>query len=147
MIYFMTKHILNIGSDKMNEDILELYKIEEYATVFHLVSNIEGELEEHISSVTCMKECFPGGSITGAPKIRAMEIIEEIEGLRRHLYTGSIGYFDIRGNCDFNIVIRTIVKKDNKAFVGIGGGITYESNEEAEWFETIDKAKALMRVL
>ena len=127
--------------------VTDLFKIEEYATVFHLVSEIEGELEDKVSAVKCMKECFPGGSITGAPKIRAMEIIEELEGLKRNLYTGSIGYFDIRGNCDFNIVIRTIVKKDNKAFVGIGGGITYESNEEAEWFETIDKAKALMRVL
>lgn len=127
--------------------VSELYKIEEYATVFHLVSSIEGELEDNVSSVKCMSECFPGGSITGAPKIRAMEIIEEIEGLKRNLYTGSIGYFDLRGNCDFNIVIRTIIKKNNKAYIGIGGGITYESEEEAEWYETIDKAKALMRVL
>ena len=127
--------------------VTDLFKIEEYATVFHLVSEIEGELEDKVSAVKCMKECFPGGSITGAPKIRAMDIIEELEGLKRNLYSGSIGYFEIRGNCDFNIVIRTYVKIDNKAFVGIGGGITYESNEEAEWLETIDKAKALMRVL
>lgn len=125
----------------------ELFKIEEYATVFHLVSDIEGELQDNISSIKCMKECFPGGSITGAPKIRAMEIIEELEGLKRNIYTGSIGYFDLRGNCDFNIVIRTIVKKDDKAYFGVGGGITWDSIEEAEWFETIDKAKALMRVL
>ncbi len=127
--------------------VTELFKIEEYATVFHLVSTIEGELEEGVSAVKCIRECFPGGSITGAPKIRAMEIIEELEGLRRNLYTGSIGYFDLRGNCDFNIVIRTIIKKDNKAYFGVGGGITYDSKEEDEWFETIDKGKALMRVL
>ena len=127
--------------------VTELFKIEEYATVFHLVSTIEGELEEGVSAVKCIRECFPGGSITGAPKIRAMEIIEELEKIRRNLYTGSIGYFDLRGNCDFNIVIRTIIKKDDKAYFGVGGGITWDSKEEDEWFETIDKGKALMRVL
>ena len=127
--------------------VVELFKIEEYATVFHLVATIEGRLKDKISSVKCMEECFPGGSITGAPKIRAMEIIEELEGLKRNIYTGAIGYFDLRGNCDFNIVIRTIIKKGNKAYFGVGGGITWDSVEEEEWFETIDKAKALMRVL
>lgn len=127
--------------------VTELFKIEEYETVFHLVATIEGELKENVSAVKCIRECFPGGSITGAPKIRAMEIIEELEKLKRNIYTGSIGYFDLRGNSDFNIVIRTIVKKDNKAYLGVGGGITWESIEEDEWFETIDKAKALMEVL
>lgn len=127
--------------------VTELFKLESYATVFHLVSNIIGELKEGYSSVKCMRECFPGGSITGAPKIRAMEIIEEIEGVKRNLYTGSIGYFDFRGNADFNIVIRTIIKKDNKAYFGVGGGITIDSIEEMEYEETLDKAKALMRVL
>ena len=127
--------------------VKELFKIEEYATVFHLVSDIEGKLMDDVTSVKCMRECFPGGSITGAPKIRAMEIIEELEGLKRGLYTGSIGYFDLRGNCDFNIVIRTIIKKDGKAYLGVGGGITWDSVEEAEWQETEDKAKALKRVL
>ena len=127
--------------------VTELFKLEEYETVFHLVATIEGKLKENVSSVKCIRECFPGGSITGAPKIRAMEIIEELEKLKRNIYTGSIGYFDLRGNSDFNIVIRTIVKKDNKAYLGVGGGITWESIEEDEWFETIDKAKALMGVL
>jgi len=127
--------------------VTELFKLEEYETVFHLVATIEGILKENVSSVKCIRECFPGGSITGAPKIRAMEIIEELEKLKRNIYTGSIGYFDLRGNSDFNIVIRTIVKKDNKAYLGVGGGITWESIENDEWFETIDKAKALMGVL
>ena len=127
--------------------VTENFKLEEYATVFHLVSTVEGELKESVSSVRCIKECFPGGSITGTPKIRSMEIIEELEGIKRNIYTGSIGYFDFRGNCDFNIVIRTIIKKDNKAFFGVGGGITYDSIEEDEYNETLDKAKALMRVL
>lgn len=127
--------------------VTELFKLEEYATVFHLVSTIEGKLKDNTSSVKCIKECFPGGSITGTPKIRAMEIIEELEGLKRNIYTGCVGYFDFRGNADFNIVIRTIVKKDNKAYFGVGGGITYDSIEEDEYNETLDKAKALMRVL
>ena len=127
--------------------VTENFKLEEYATVFHLVSTVEGELKDNVSSVRCIKECFPGGSITGTPKIRAMEIIEELEGIKRNIYTGSIGYFDFRGNCDFNIVIRTIIKKDNKAYFGVGGGITYDSIEEDEYSETLDKAKALMRVL
>lgn len=127
--------------------VTENFKLEEYATVFHLVSTVEGELRNDVSSVRCIKECFPGGSITGTPKIRAMEIIEELEGIKRNIYTGSIGYFDFRGNCDFNIVIRTIIKKDNKAFFGVGGGITYDSIEEDEYNETLDKARALMRVL
>lgn len=127
--------------------VSELFKIEEYATVFHLVSTIEGTLDKNNSAVKCMKEAYPGGSITGAPKIRAMEIIEELEGIKRNIYTGSIGYFDLRGNSDFNIVIRTILKKENKAYFGVGGGITWESNEEEEYEETLQKAKALMRVL
>lgn len=127
--------------------VTENFKLEEYSTVFHLVSTVEGELKNESSSVKCIKECFPGGSITGTPKIRAMEVIEELEGLKRNLYTGSIGYFDFNGNCDFNIVIRTIIKKDNKAYFGVGGGITYDSIEEDEYNETLDKAKALMRVL
>lgn len=127
--------------------VTELFKLETYATVFHLVSTVEGELKDEVSSIRCIKECFPGGSITGTPKIRAMEIIEELEGLKRNIYTGSIGYFDFRGNADFNIAIRTIIKKDNKAYFGVGGGITYDSNEEDEYNETLDKANALMRVL
>lgn len=127
--------------------VSELFKLEEYATVFHLVSTIEGELKDEISEVKFIRECFPGGSITGTPKIRAMEIIEELEMLKRNIYTGCIGYFDFRGNSDFNIAIRTIVKKDNKAYFGVGGGITYDSIEEDEYEETLDKAKALMKVL
>ena len=78
--------------------VTELFKIEEYATVFHLVSTIEGELEDGVSAVKCIRECFPGGSITGAPKIRAMEIIEDLEEYRRDIYGGSVGYFSYGGD-------------------------------------------------
>ncbi len=147
MIVDLERNDLSKVCKPFSVKVTELFKLEEYATVFHLVSTVIGELKENVSSVKCIRECFPGGSITGAPKIRSMEIIEELEGLRRGIYTGAIGYFDLRGNCDFNIVIRTILAKDNKAYFGVGGGITIESEEEMEYEETLDKAKALMRVL
>lgn len=127
--------------------VTELYEIEEYSTVFHLVSTIEGELKDSVDAAGCMKACFPGGSITGTPKIRAMEIIDELEEIRRGLYTGCIGYFSFDGNADFNIVIRTLVKKDGMTYLGVGGGITCDSDEESEYQECLDKAKALRRVL
>ncbi|ENZ03363.1 aminodeoxychorismate synthase, component I [Clostridium thermobutyricum] len=147
MIVDLERNDLSKVCEKGSVNVTELFKIEEYETVFHLVSTIEGRLKEGVSSVRCIQECFPGGSITGAPKIRAMEVIEELEGLKRNLYTGSIGYFDLRGNSDFNIVIRTIVKKDDIAYFGVGGGVTYESLEEDEYYETLQKAKALMEAL
>lgn len=127
--------------------VTELFKLEEYSTVFHLVSTIIGQLKEEVSPLECIKACFPGGSITGTPKIRSMEIIEELEPVRRNIYTGSLGYLGFDGNVDLNIIIRTILTKDNKAYFGVGGGITWDSIEELEYDETLDKAKALMRAL
>ncbi|MCR6515064.1 aminodeoxychorismate synthase component I [Clostridium sp. LY3-2] len=147
MIVDLERNDLSKVCENNSVKVTELFKIEEYQTVFHLVSTIEGKLKKENTAVDCMRECFPGGSITGAPKIRAMEIIEELEGVKRNLYTGCIGYFDLRGNSDFNIAIRTILKRDNKAYFGVGGGVTYESNEEDEYIETLDKAVALMKVL
>ncbi|WP_411681671.1 aminodeoxychorismate synthase component I [Clostridium thailandense] len=127
--------------------VTELFKLEEYSTVFHLVSTVVGELKDEYAAVDCIKACFPGGSITGAPKVRSMEVIEELEPTRRNIYTGCIGYLGFDGNADFNIVIRTILMKDKKAYLGVGGGITWESIKEDEYEETLDKARALMRVL
>ena len=147
MVVDLERNDLSKVCEKNTVKVTELFTLETYATVFHLVSEITGKLKEDITSIKCMRECFPGGSITGTPKIRSMEVIEEVEGVRRNIYTGSIGYFDFRGNSDFNIIIRTILKKDNKAYFGVGGGITIESEERAEYEESLDKAKALMRVL
>lgn len=124
-----------------------LFDLETYATVYHLVGSIEGELKEDVSGIACIKACFPGGSITGAPKLRAMEIIEALEPTRRNIYTGCMGYLGFDGNIDLNIVIRSIVLKEGQAFMGVGGGITWESDCEAEYQETLDKAKALFRSL
>jgi len=127
--------------------VTELFKIESYATVHHLVSTVEGKLREDQTAIDCMKACFPGGSITGTPKIRAMEVIEALEATRRNVYTGCIGYFGFDGGADFNIVIRTILMKDNQAYIGLGGGITWESDPEEEYREILDKGEALFRAL
>mgnify|MGYP002277545553 CR=1 FL=1 len=147
MIVDLERNDLSIVCKPHSVKVTELFKLEEYSTVFHLVSTVVGELKDGLNSVDCMKACFPGGSITGTPKIRAMEIIDELEGLKRNLYTGCIGYFSFDGGADFNIVIRTIVKKDNRVYLGVGGGITWDSDESAEYRETLDKAKALLRVI
>lgn len=123
--------------------VTELFQIEEFATVFHLVSTVIGTLDDSYTAVDCLKAAFPGGSITGAPKKRAMEIIDELEATRRNLYTGCIGYFGFDGAADFNIIIRSILLKDQTAYIGVGGGITWESEPLKEYEETIAKAMAL----
>lgn len=125
----------------------ELFEIEEYATVFHLISNVTGILEEKKDTVDLIEAMIPGGSITGAPKIRAMEIIEELEKGARGLYTGNIGYLSANGDCDFNIVIRTAIHQDGIYYLGVGGGITYESDLEFEYEETLQKANAILAAL
>lgn len=127
--------------------VTELFAVEEYATVFHLVSNVEGDLREGKTVMDLIEAAFPGGSITGAPKYRAMEIIDELEHGRRNLYTGSIGYLTLDGDCDFNIVIRTAAHQDGVYYLGVGGGITAESELEFEYEETLQKAKAILEAL
>lgn len=125
----------------------ELFSLEEYPTVFHLVSTVEGLLAKGKSVVDLLRATFPGGSITGAPKIRAMEIIEELEPVRRGIYTGSTGWIGFHGDADLNIVIRTVVVKEGLAHIHVGGGITADSDPGAEYEETLDKARALLRAL
>jgi len=117
---------------------------EEYSTVFHLVSTVEGRLKTEIGPIDCLMNCFPGGSITGAPKIRSMEIIEELEPVKRSVYTGALGFIGFDGNMDTSIVIRTFVIKGERAYFHVGGGIVYDSDPEREYQETLDKAKALI---
>lgn len=124
--------------------VRELFKMETYATVFHLVADVIGRLRDDFTIVNILKAVFPGGSITGAPKVRAMEIIDELENSQRGIYTGIIGYISLNGDCDFNIAIRTAIHKDGEYHIGVGGGITYESEKEFEYEETWQKAKALL---
>ena len=125
----------------------ELFVVEKYPTVFHLVSQVECELDEKYDAVDCIRNTFPGGSITGAPKIRAMEIIDELEPTQRNIYTGSIGYLDFNGDMDLNIVIRTMVTKAKKVYFQVGGGIVWDSDAAAEYQESLDKGKALVEAL
>lgn len=125
----------------------ELFVIEPYANVSHLVSTVTGKLKDSLSSIDVIKATFPGGSITGAPKIRAMEIIDELEPTQRNVYTGSIGYIGFNGDMDFNIAIRTLIKKDEDIYFQVGGGITWDSNPQEEYQETLDKAKSIMKAV
>ena len=118
--------------------------IESYPTVFHAVATVEGQLRKEITFCDIIKAMFPGGSITGAPKIRSMEIIDETEPTARSVYTGSIGFIGIDGNACLNIAIRTIIITNGKAFAQTGGGIVADSDTEAEWQETLTKARALL---
>ena len=147
MIVDLERNDLNRVCKPGSVKVTELFTVEEYATVFHLVSDIEGELREGKNVIDLLEATFPGGSITGAPKYRAMEIIDELEHGRRNLYTGSIGYLTLDGDCDFNIVIRTALHKDGKYYLGVGGGITAESELEFEYEETLQKAKAVLEAL
>lgn len=147
MIVDLERNDLNRVCKPGSVKVTELFTVEEYATVFHLVSSIEGELEEGKNAMDLLEAAFPGGSITGAPKYRAMEIIDELEHGKRNLYTGSIGYLTLDGSCDLNIVIRTALHKDGRYHLGVGGGITAESELEFEYEETMQKAKAILDAL
>jgi para-aminobenzoate synthetase component I len=133
----------NLGSVK----VPDLFAVESYATVHHLVSTITGVLAEGQHALDLLKSCFPGGSITGAPKIRAMEVIEELELNRRGVYCGAIGYMGFDGNMDSNIAIRTLVHSNNTIRFWAGGGIVNDSDLEEEYQECFDKAAALLRLL
>jgi para-aminobenzoate synthetase component I len=123
----------------------ELCELETYANVHHLVSVVEADAKESLTSLDVLNAVFPGGSITGAPKIRAMEIIAEMEQQARGIYCGSIGYLGFNGACDFNIAIRTALFSGGKAYVQGGGGITARSNPTEEYEESLTKISRLMK--
>ncbi len=127
--------------------VTELAILETYPTVFHLTSTVVGQLSEGKSRTDLLKATFPGGSITGAPKVRSMEIIDELEPTRRSVYTGSLGYLSFSGDMDLDIVIRTIIVKDGRAYFQVGGAIVYDSRPEGEYIETLDKGRALIQAL
>lgn len=126
-------------------DVVKLCALETFANVHHLVSTVRAQLRQGYDSADLLKACFPGGSITGAPKIRAMEIIEELEPTRRGPYCGSMGYIGFDGAMDTNILIRTLIYQENSASFQVGGGITINSNPEQEYQETLDKASGILK--
>jgi aminodeoxychorismate synthase component I len=133
--------ICQVGSVRVSEQ----RAIEPHPTVYHGVATIEGNLRDDIGFVDLLRAMFPGGSVTGAPKIRAMEIIDELEPVRRGPYCGAIGYLDVEGNMEFSVAIRTMIAKGGRIHISVGGGIVADSNPAAEYEETLVKAGAMFQ--
>jgi len=135
--------VAKIGSVK----VTELLQVEKYSHVIHLVSHVVGELAEGKDCYDVMRATFPQGTVSGAPKIRAMEIIEELEPTKRGPYAGAVGYFSYSGNMDTCIALRTMTVKGDTAYLQAGGGVVADSVPELEYEETLNKARALMRAI
>lgn len=135
--------VCEYGSVKVNE----LMVLEDYSHVIHIVSNVVGRLKRGKDRFDLIAAAFPGGTITGCPKIRCMEIIDELEPVARNIYTGSVGYLDFNGDMDLNIAIRTMVIKGQKAYAQVGAGIVADSDPEREYYETLYKAEALFKAV
>ena len=127
--------------------VTQMMDVERYSHVMHLVSHVTGQLADGMTAYDALRSCFPAGTVSGAPKIRAMEIIAELEGERRGPYAGAVGYFSFDGNMDTAIGIRTMVVKDGVAYVQAGGGVVYDSNPEAERLESLAKARAALQAI
>lgn len=125
----------------------DLMFIERYSHVMHLVSSLRGQLPDNVDRLDTMMACFPAGTVSGAPKVRAMEIIDELEPTRRGVYSGAIMYLDFSNNLDSCIAIRTLVVKGNKGYIQAGGGIVADSTPEGEYTETVNKSRALIRAI
>jgi anthranilate synthase component 1 len=125
----------------------DFMKVHQYSHVQHIVSQVVGELRDELESFDALRSVFPAGTVSGAPKVRAMEIINELEPSQRGPYAGAVGYFSYNGNADFAITIRTLFANKNQAYLQAGAGIVADSIPEREWIETENKIKALMRAL
>ena len=147
MIVDLLRNDLSRVCEDHSVDVTELCAIERYPTVHHLVSTVTGRLQPGRGGVELLRAAFPGGSITGAPKVRAMEIIAELEPTRRSAYTGAIGYLGFDGAMDTSIVIRTFIVKEGTAYFQVGGGIVVGSDPEREYAETLAKAGGLLNAL
>ena len=147
MIVDLERNDLGRVSEYGSVRVTELAILESYPTVFHLTSTVRGRLAEGKDCIDLLRAAFPGGSITGAPKVRSMEIIEELEPTRRSLYTGSVGYLGFNGDMDLNIVIRTFLVKGDRVYFQAGGAVVYDSDPAEEYQETLDKARALFAAL
>ena len=128
-------------------EVSELMEVERYSHVMHLVTNVQGKLKKGMDAFDALRACFPAGTVSGAPKIRAMEIIAEVEPEKRGPYAGAAGYFSFNGDMDMAISIRTMVVKDGTAYTQAGGGIVYDSEPEREYEETMNKAGALLNAI
>jgi anthranilate/para-aminobenzoate synthase component I len=128
-------------------EVVEPRAIEAHPTVYHGVATVRGDLREDVHFVDLLRAMFPGGSVTGAPKISAMEIIDELEPVRRGPYCGAIGYIDVKGNMEFSVAIRTMIAKAGRIYIPVGGGIVADSDPAAEFEETLVKATAMFAAM
>ncbi len=128
-------------------EVTELMVVERYSHVMHIVSNVRGELKEGLDAFDAFRATFPQGTVSGAPKIRAMEIIDELELVRRGVYAGAVGYFSYTGNMDTAIALRTLTIKNNRVYIQAGGGVVADSDPAAEYEESVNKARAMVRAL
>ncbi len=126
-------------------EVSETMVVERYSHVMHIVSNVEGKLKPGLDAMAVLKASFPAGTVSGAPKVRAMEIIDELEPSKRGIYAGAVGYLGFSGDMDVAIALRTAVIKDGTLYVQAGAGIVADSVPESEWVETQNKARALLR--
>ncbi len=147
MIVDLERNDLGRVCESGSVQVEELNRLETHPTVHHLVATVRGRLRPECDALDAVRAAFPGGSITGAPKIRAMQIIEELEPSRRGVYTGAIGWLGFDGNCDLNIAIRTMLCRGGQAYYHVGGGIVWDSDPEAEFQETLDKGRAMRAAL
>ena len=147
MLVDLARNDVGRVSDIGTVQVTNLMEVERYSRVMHLVSHVAGRLKAEFTPYDALKACFPTGTLSGAPKIRAMEIISELEGQKRGPYGGAVGYFGFSGNIDTAITLRTSVIKDGVAYVQAGGGIVADSTPEDEYQETLDKAGALLRAI
>ena len=147
MIVDLLRNDLSRVCEDHTVEVPELCVVESFATVHHLVSTVVGRLRPECDAVDVLRAAFPGGSITGAPKVRAMEIIAEIEPTSRGPYTGAIGYIGFDGTMDTNIAIRTFIVQAGTAYFQVGGGIVADSDPEREYLETLAKAQGLLAAL
>jgi anthranilate synthase component 1 len=133
--------VARTGSVRVTEQMI----VERYSHVMHIVSNVEGRLKPGLNAVDVLRATFPAGTVSGAPKVRAMEIIDELEPVKRGIYAGAVGYLGFHGNMDVAIALRTAVVRNGTLYVQAGGGIVADSQPDSEWQETQSKAKALLR--
>jgi para-aminobenzoate synthetase component 1 len=145
MIVDLMRNDLSKVCEAASIEVTDLCTLESFASVHHLVSGIRGTLKNDQNALDLLRACFPGGSITGAPKIRAMEIIEELEGIRRGPYCGSMAYIGFDGAMDSSILIRSLVFERNQVSLHAGGGIVADSDPAQEYQETLDKANSIFK--
>jgi anthranilate synthase component 1 len=147
MLVDLARNDLGKVAQPASVSVSEFMKVEKFSHVMHIVSEVRARLATREDIFSAFVSCFPAGTLSGAPKVRAMQIINDIEPMAREIYGGAVGYFSFTNSLDTCIIIRTVIFKDNKAYIQAGAGIVYDSQPETEYMETLNKAKAQLLTL